>query len=266
MHAELRTPNPSPSPSPSTSAFTWASDRPRPVTVVAAVSLVAAGVSLAVYALTAFTSRDWTVAGPGVLVAVAGIAGLRNRWFHLAGLVPIGAVLTVAGPILAFDLARPEQTAYFVGTALIIVSACAAAIFGTASTIEDRRTLPIALVASLVVTPLVIMAVVSANPASADASDGLVDADRVNALDVQMIDVAFVVDPTDLQPGTVVHLRNTGTLPHDFTIPDLDVAVFVPSGRDTYVRLPDSPAGSFELICTVGDHREQGMRLSVTPG
>jgi hypothetical protein len=75
-----------------------------------------------------------------------------------------------------------------------------------------------------------------------------------------------VVDGSELQPGAVLRLRNTGTLPHDFTIGALDVAAFVPPGRDTYLRMPDEPAATFELICTVGDHLERGMRLTVSSG
>lgn len=236
------------------------------VSLLGAASLVVAGLSLAVYALTGFTAPDWTVAGPGLLVAAAGIAGLRTRWFHLAGLVPIAALLTVAGPILAYDLARPDETPYFVGSVIIVVSTCAAAIFGVASTIEDRRSLPVGLAMSLAVTPIVVLAVVGASPSSADASDGIVDAARAAAVDVEMIDTAFVVAPSELRAGTVVRLRNTGTLPHDFTIRELDVAVFVPSGRTTYVRLPDASVDTFELICTVGDHLELGMQIAVVPG
>ncbi len=237
----------------------------RAVTVIAAASLILAGLSLAAYALTGFTTRDWTVAGPGLLVAAAGVVGLRNRWFHLGGLVPIGAVLTVAGPILAYDLARPDETQYFIGSAAIILGACLAAIFGVASAVEDRRALRAGLIASLVMTPIVFVGVVGANPASADVSAGIADADRVDALEVEMIDVAFVVEPIELAPGVVIHLRNSGTLPHDFTIGDLDVAVFVPPGRSTYLRLPASSVDSVELVCTVGDHFERGMRLTIGP-
>lgn len=240
--------------------------RHRPVTLIAAASLLLSGLSLAIYALAAFTTRDWTIAGPGLLVAAAGIAGLRNRWFHLAGLVPIGAVLSVAGQILAYDLARPQETSYFVGSVSIIVGACAAAIFGVASAIDGRRSLPIGIVGVLIATPLVFVAVVGSNPASADAADGITDVERVAAVDVELVDTAFAVDPGDLVGGAVLHLRNTGTLPHDFTIPALDVAVLVPSGRDTYARLPDSVPTTFEVICTVGDHLELGMRLDVTTG
>lgn len=236
----------------------------RALGVIAAASLVLAGLSLAAYALTGFTTRNWTVAGPGILVAAAGIAGFRARWFHLAGLVPSVAILGIAGPILAYDLARPGETPYFVGTVLIIVGGCLAAVFGTASAVTSaRRALPVAVIIAAAALPLAFWSVLSSSPASAATDVDISDTERRSAVDVEMIDHFFVVDPALIRGGQVVHIRNTGALPHDFTVEGLDVAVFVPPGRGTYLRMPEADQETLQLICTVGDHLELGMRLDI---
>jgi hypothetical protein len=230
----------------------------------AAVSLVVAGLSLAAYALTAFTTRDWTVAAPSLLVAAAGVAGLRTRWLLLVGLVPIGAVLSVAAPILAFDLARPGEVAYLVGTVTVIVGSCLAAVLGTLAALRsDDRWLPLAALGGLALVPIVGIYVIGSNPASAATDGGITESERAAAPIVEMVDYAFAVDPTLLRAGEVIHLVNTGTLPHDFTVTDaaVDVAVFVPPGRDTSLRLPESNTEPFTVVCTVGDHQDLGMRL-----
>ncbi len=235
----------------------------RNIAWLATVSLLLAGTSLAIYALTAFTTPDWTVAGPGLLVAAAGVAGLKNRWFHLAGLVPMTAIATVAGPILAYDLARPDETTYFVGPVAIIFGGCLAAVFGTASAVlRHRRTLPLAVLSTALTIPLVVLYIVAGNPASA-ANDDITSAERAGAVDIEMIDFFFVANSDDLTAGSVVHLRNTGTLPHDFTLPALDTATFVPPGRNTYIRLPRAAPGNTEIVCTIGDHLQLGMRLTI---
>lgn len=243
-----------------------AARRPGFLSIVAAASLLLAGLSLAAYALTGLTTRDWTIAGPGLLVAAAGVAGLRNRWFHLAGLAPIGAVLSIAGPILAYDLARPDETGYFIGSVAIIVGGCLAAIFGTVAALTSaRRALVASMLGVLVATPIAFVTVINGNPASAATDNDISDTERRMAVDVEMVDYAFVVDPQNLTTGQVVHLRNTGSLPHDFSIVGLDFAVFVPPGRTTYLRLPESGQAGYHVICTVGDHLDRGMHLDPVP-
>jgi hypothetical protein len=232
--------------------------------IAATASLIVAGLSLAAYALAGFATPDWTVAGPGLLVAAAGVGGIRNHWFYLAGLIPLAAIVSIAAAILAYDLARPEETLYLVGAVTIIVGGCLAAVFGTAAAIQPgKRGFPLAALTAFVAVPLVGAYVVASNPASAAPDDSVSPGDRAFAVEVEMIDYFFVVDPALLQGGEVVHLRNTGTLPHDFTIPELDVAVYLPPGRDTYLHLPRSTSESFSVVCTVGDHADLGMRLDV---
>ena len=239
-------------------------DRSTTLSIAAATSLVTAGLSIAIYALTAFTDPEWTFAAPGLAVAVAGIIGLRTRWAFLAGPVPLSAVLTVAGKVTAFDLARPGETAYFVGSVFIAMSACFAAVLGvTAALAPWRRWLvPGATVLSAVTCVAVLAIVVGGNDASAATDDGISAAERQGAVVIELVDYRFV-PAGPVTDGGVVLLRNTGSLPHQLDVPGTDVAVFVPSGRETYVRLPTTGDELLGVICPVGDHAQRGMGLNI---
>lgn len=238
--------------------------------LAATASLVVSGLSLAVYALGAFTVRDWTVAGPGLIVAIAGIIGLRVRWAYLAGLVPISAVLTIAGRIVAFDLARPGETPYFVGSMIIVVAACFAAVLGVtavlggfAATGRGRsRLLPTAIAVAAAGCIGTFAFVVAGNNASAATDSGITEAERDAATPIDMVDYRFVPKGA-VNDGGVIHLRNTGALPHAFDVPSLGTSIFVPSGRDTYVRLPRADSQEIGVVCLVGDHQQRGMGLDL---
>lgn len=231
---------------------------------IAAASLILAGLAVAVYAIIAFNTPDWMIAGPGLLVVGAGIAGLRQRWLFLLGVAPIGAALTIARPILAYDLARPDETAYFLGTAFILVLGCMSAALGIAAiATSNRRMVPLASLGALVLIPLVTTFIATQSPSSETTDDQISAAQRADAVEVIMADYAFAVDPELLVGGQVLHLQNAGSFPHDFTIPSLDVAVIVPPGRDTYLQLPAQETGPTLLYCTVGDHRSRGMELQI---
>lgn len=230
--------------------------------LAASAAVFMSGFSVAVYALTAFAGPDWGVAGPGLLVAGAGIAGVRFRVMLLAGVVPLGAILSIAGPVIAFDLARPGETPYFLGSLLAVISACFAAVLGLVAVLiaerGSRKVVGAAGFGASVLFTGALLSVVPAINASSAVPKNVTAVDQAAAVDVQMIDSAFVVDDNRLRPNSVLLLRNTGSLPHNITIPKLGIDVFVPSGRRTYVRLPDSPL-AVSFFCSVGDHRAQGM-------
>ena len=240
----------------------------RSLDIAATAVLVVVGLTLAVYALTAFAQPDWTVAGPGLLVAAAGIAGLRLRWAYLAGLAPIGAVLSVAGPVIAFDLNRPEELPYFVASVVALIGSCLAAVLGVAAALipaRPRRTLG-ALGVSAVLAATVSLVVLSSNEASAATARGISASERAGSVEVRLSDFRFEVDGGVLPSGGVIHVRNVDTLPHDLTMPSLGIAVFVPSGRDTYVRLPEGMPATVGIVCTIGDHQLRGMGLDAKVG
>jgi hypothetical protein len=227
----------------------------------AALAVFISGLSVGVYALTAFAAPDWAVAGPGLLVAGAGIVGLRFRVALLAGVIPLGAILSIAGPVIAFDLARPNETPYFLGSLLALISSCFATALGvTAVAFVDRGSPKVVaatgLGASFLFT-IALLGLVPAMNAASEAPKNVVTKSKASAIEVEMIDFAFIVKDNKLSPSSVLLLRNTGSLPHNLTIPKLGIDVFVPSGRKTYVRVVGTTPVTF--FCAVGDHQDQGM-------
>lgn len=235
--------------------------------IVTCVAVVVSGLSLATYALVGFAVPDWTIAAPSLAVAVLAPLGLRWRAAFLVGLVPISALVTVGAPVVAFDLNRPGETSYFLGTVIIVVSACFAAVLSIAVLLPRTRwVLPAALGLGAAASVVVMATTLSGQPASRPADEGVTVADRAAATELEMIDYAFVADDGGLPAGGTLHVRNTGELPHDLNIAELDIDVFVPSGRSTYVRLPDARPGDRTLICTVGEHASLGMVTTIRVG
>jgi hypothetical protein len=237
----------------------------RSLDVATTIVLVVVGLTLATYGLTAFVQPEWQVAGPALFVAAAGVAGLRQRWAYLAGIAPIGAVMSVAGPFIAFDLYRPEETSYFVASVIVLFGSCAAAVLGLTSALfpEVRQRTIGALGVSVMVCVAIPLAVLSLNEASAATADGITASERAEADEVRLSDFKFEVDGDALSMGGVIRVHNIGVLPHNFTVPSLEIAVFVPSGRDTYVRLPADMPAVIGMICTISDHQLRGMGLNV---
>jgi hypothetical protein len=235
--------------------------RPTLLHLSASLAVFTSGLSVGVYALTAFADPDWAVAGPGLLVAGAGLIGLRFKPALFAGVIPIGAILSIAGPVIAFDLARPGETPYFLGSLLALISSCFAAALAIATVAFDRGSRKgsggIEFGVSTVLT-LVLLGVVPAMNRASSVPKSVRIPDHSDAIDVEMIDFAFVVNDNKLRRNSVLRLRNTGSLPHNITIPKLGIDVFVPSGCQTYLRVTNA-SGAASFYCAVGDHRAQGM-------
>ena len=57
-----------------------------------------------------------------------------------------------------------------------------------------------------------------------------------------------------------VNFRNAGAMPHDFVIDEFNVRTKqIPVGEETIEFVADK-TGSFEFYCSVGNHRELGMK------
>jgi hypothetical protein len=207
--------------------------------LAAAIAVIMSGLSVSVYSLIAFAAPEWAVAGPGLLVAAAGLVGLRYKVALLAGMIPLGAILSIAGPVIAFDLARPDETPYFLGSLLSLVSACVATALGIATVaFADRGSSTVVTTAGLGASILLVAALLGLVPAMNAASDAPKDVanlEKAGAVDVEMIDSAFVVNDNRLKQNSVLHLRNTGALPHNIrqyrcqspsSLPDTDEASY----------------------------------------
>jgi nitrite reductase (NO-forming) len=62
----------------------------------------------------------------------------------------------------------------------------------------------------------------------------------------------------------VVTFVNSGTLPHNFSIPDLNVSSqAIQPGEQTKVTFTPSQAGTFSFMCTIPGHADRGMVGSI---
>lgn len=62
-------------------------------------------------------------------------------------------------------------------------------------------------------------------------------------------------------------VRNAGTAPHGLTVvgpkEEVEIEPLAPGGRATFTLDLDEP-GRYRWFCPVGDHRERGMRGTIT--
>jgi manganese oxidase len=83
----------------------------------------------------------------------------------------------------------------------------------------------------------------------------------VTEVDVDLTE--FALDPATITvpAGSVVfRVTNSGALPHDLTLPDLDVATPELNGGDSYeLRVDDLAPGEYRLLCAVPGHEAAGM-------
>ena len=59
-------------------------------------------------------------------------------------------------------------------------------------------------------------------------------------------------------------LRNADQMPHDITIPALNIHIEAATGRSATVGLRGLQPGSYEAFCAVPGHMNPGMRLMVS--
>lgn len=77
----------------------------------------------------------------------------------------------------------------------------------------------------------------------------------------------FVADTLTVKKGEKVKLtfKNTGKMPHDWVVDELNVRTKIISGGATEViEFTPDKAGVFEYYCSVGKHRENGMVGKIT--
>ena len=84
----------------------------------------------------------------------------------------------------------------------------------------------------------------------------------VAASSIALTDVAFEPSCIEAAAGASLELRNTGALPHTFTLPDTSVNVEVADGETSTVQLTGLPAGTYDVVCTL--HPQMKASLTVT--
>jgi uncharacterized cupredoxin-like copper-binding protein len=115
---------------------------------------------------------------------------------------------------------------------------------------------------------------------------GLFDANADRTIELALEDIEFSEDDLNVEAGAVVelHLENTGSLDHDYTMNRLGtpsaveagaggeqrhggsfaVHVALDRGDEATVRLRLEEAGEYVFYCTVPGHRSAGMEGTIT--
>jgi nitrosocyanin len=104
-------------------------------------------------------------------------------------------------------------------------------------------------------------------PADSSSPSGIMEEGTVKEITVEGSEFKFAPETLTFKKGETVRLtlKNTGKMPHDFVIDELGVKTKVINGgeSDTVEFTPDK-SGSFEYYCSVGKHREMGMKGTAT--
>ncbi len=104
-------------------------------------------------------------------------------------------------------------------------------------------------------------------PADSSSPSGIMEEGTVKEITVEGFEFKFAPATLTFKKGETVKLtlKNTGKMPHDFVIDELGVKTKVINGgeTDTIEFTPDK-TGSFEYYCSVGKHREMGMKGTAT--
>jgi plastocyanin len=110
---------------------------------------------------------------------------------------------------------------------------------------------------------LVVVSVACGGSDGGAASDGSAGCDQpVATTSVTLTDVSFEPSCIGADAGASLELRNTGSTPHTFTLPDTSVNTEVGAGDSANVQLTGLPAGTYDVICTY--HTQMKATLIVT--
>ncbi len=99
----------------------------------------------------------------------------------------------------------------------------------------------------------------ASSAATSPASDGAL-------VSVSAVEYAYTVDPTEVPAGAVTfELTNEGTMGHDLVLdgdPGGNTDIIDPGETDSFTVTLEP--GTYTLYCSVGNHRAQGMEMTVT--
>jgi len=255
---------------------------------------------------TAPTARHWRAAGPaliavlligrtvavggvdaaigfaiaGSLLAIAAFAHRTSPWIALLLMVgPIALVTSPARTELSFNLARPDESGWFVFTVATSmgVGLCAAAAIDVLVDGRWRRPIAAAVAAGAALTAVgagafvVLLTTIDPQP---DLGRDLTATERADLPRVGLVNFAFALpsdefddylvtttDGTEPTKRFRVELDNPSDVPHTFSVEQLDLDVHVPAGRTATidVDVPGDVGTVIEVICLVGDHADLGM-------
>lgn len=83
---------------------------------------------------------------------------------------------------------------------------------------------------------------------------------------VTLVDFAFQPPNLRVRATEAVNLElvNSGRVPHDLYVPDLNFRVFLQPGQQVVAGLPRVAPGTYEFYCTLPGHRSAGMEGTLT--
>jgi plastocyanin len=98
-------------------------------------------------------------------------------------------------------------------------------------------------------------------PANTDTTNGEAMDSSVKTIDMESFAFGFKPNTLEVKKGDKVKLniKNTGGF-HDFTLKDFNINVQTPANQVTTVEFTADKAGTFEFICSVGNHAQQGQK------
>ena len=78
---------------------------------------------------------------------------------------------------------------------------------------------------------------------------------------VTLDDFTIAPSPVVIAAGeaTNVSVTNSGAVPHDFTVPGLDISIVVAPGETVTAAIGTQPAGTYDTLCTIPGHASIGM-------
>ena len=196
------------------------------------------------------------------LAAAAAVLLAPGALGPLAALAVVATIIGTRTVELPFDLARPGQTGPFAfAVAQLLACGVAAATAVRVLLPADRRpTVALPVVAGVAAAALAGAVLLVLAPQE-DLTGGLTDEELAALPEISMVDYRF--EPAQLRVAVgepfAVTFANDGARPHSFSVASLDLDVVVPSGRSrtVVVRLD---AGTYDFVCSVGDHEQEGMK------
>lgn len=108
---------------------------------------------------------------------------------------------------------------------------------------------------------------VASPAASTDAGSADTASSGVPVLEIDAQDISFSTKEATAKPGDTITIKNTGVLPHDFSVDELGIKVDLASGESATVTIPaDAKPDTYTFYCSVAGHKEAGMTGTLTVG
>lgn len=85
------------------------------------------------------------------------------------------------------------------------------------------------------------------------------DPDELDAIEISMVEYAFLPSDLEAVPGQTLALTNEGAIVHNLVIPSLGKGIELSPGGSGTMEVPAAEPGTYEIVCDLTGHREAGM-------